>query len=124
LLGGFACLALLLATIGTYGVLSYIVAERRHDIGVRIALGAGRSSVFAMVMKQGMQLTVAGVVVGVIGALGLNQLIASMLFGVEPTDATTVAAVSATITLAAAIACWLPAWRASRLDPMVLLKHD
>ena len=77
-----------------------------------------------MVMKQGMQLTVAGVVVGVIGALGLNQLIASMLFGVEPTDATTVAAVSATITLAAAIACWLPARRASRLDPMVLLKQD
>ena len=71
-----------------------------------------------------MQLTVAGVAVGVVGALGINQLIASVLFGVKPTDLVTVAFVSATISLAAAIACWLPAWRASRLDPMLLLKHD
>jgi putative ABC transport system permease protein len=71
-----------------------------------------------------MQLTVAGIVLGVAGALGLNQLSASLLFGVEATDGATLAAVIATITIAAAIACWLPAWRASRLDPMVLLKHE
>jgi ABC-type antimicrobial peptide transport system permease subunit len=123
-LGGFASFAMLLATIGTYGVLSYVVTERRHDIGVRIALGAARATVFTMVMKQGMRLTVTGVVVGVAGALGLNQLVASLLFGVEATDGATLAAVIVTINIAAAIACWLPAWRASRLDPMALLKHD
>jgi predicted permease len=88
-------------------------------IGIRIALGAARSSVLALVMKQGLQLTIIGVVVGLAGALGLNRLIASVLFGVQPTDPTTLAAVTMTITLVAAGACWLPAWRASRLDPNV-----
>ena len=124
LLGGFAGLALLLAAIGTYGVLSSMAAERRREIGIRIALGAGRSSVLALVVKQGLQLTIIGLVVGLAGALGLNRLIASVLFGVQPTDPTTLAAVILTITLVAAAACWLPAWRASRLDPNVVLKAD
>jgi predicted permease len=124
LLGAFAGLALLLAAVGTYGVLSYMATERRREIGIRIALGAGRSSVLALVVKQGLQLTIIGVVVGLAGALGLNRLIASVLFGVQPTDPTTLAAVIMTITLVAAGACWLPAWRASRLDPNVVLKAD
>jgi predicted permease len=124
LLGAFAGLALLLAAVGTYGVLSYVATERRREIGIRIALGAARSSVLALVMKQGLQLTMIGVVVGLAGALGLNRLIGSVLFGVQPTDPTTLAAVTMTITLVAAGACWLPAWRASRLDPNVVLRAD
>jgi predicted permease len=123
-LGAFAGLALLLAAVGTYGVLSYMATERRREMGIRIALGAARSSVVVLVMKQGLQLTIIGVVVGLAGALGLNRLIASVLFGVQPTDPTTLAAVIVTITLVAAGACWLPAWRASRLDPSVVLRAD
>jgi predicted permease len=124
LLGAFAGLALLLAAVGTYGVLSYVATERRREIGIRIALGAARSSVLALVMTQGLQLTILGVVVGLAGALGLNRLIGSVLFGVQPTDPTTLAAVTMTITLVAAGACWLPAWRASRLDPNAVLRAD
>jgi predicted permease len=124
LLGGFAGLALLLAAIGTYGVLTYMVAERRREIGIRMALGAAQRSVMANVMKQGLVLTAVGIVVGLAGAFGLNRLIASLLFGVQPTDAFTLIAVVATITLVATVACWLPAWRASRLDPNVVLRQD
>jgi ABC-type antimicrobial peptide transport system permease subunit len=124
LLGAFAGLALLLAAVGTYGVLSYMATERRREIGIRMALGGTRSGVVAQVMKQGLQLTTIGVVVGLAGALGLNRLIASVLFGVQPTDPTTLAAVIMTITLVAAGACWLPAWRASRFDPSVVLRTD
>jgi predicted permease len=124
LIGAFAGLALLLAAVGTYGVLSYMVAERRREIGIRLALGADHSRVMGQIMKQGLVLTAVGVVAGLAGALGLNRLIASMLFGVQPTDATTMAGVVATITLVAAVACWVPAWRASRLDPNVVLRED
>ncbi len=124
LLGGFAGLALLLAAIGTYGVLSYMVAERRREIGIRMALGADQSSVLAQVMKQGLTLTTVGIVAGLAGAFALNRLIASLLFGVQPTDLTTMAGVVATITLVAAVACWVPAWRASRVDPNVVLRDD
>jgi predicted permease len=124
LLGGFAGLALLLAAIGTYGVLSYMVAERRREIGIRMALGADQGNVLAQVLKQGLLLTTVGVMVGLAGAFALNRLIASMLYGVQPTDPATLAIVVATITLVAAIACWLPAWRASRVDPIVVLRED
>jgi putative ABC transport system permease protein len=124
LLGAFGALALLLAAIGTYGVLSYMATERRREIGIRLTLGAARSSVLALVMKQGLQLTIIGIVVGLAGALALNRLIASVLFGVKPSDPTTLAAVIMAITLVAAGACWLPAWRASRLDPSVVLRTD
>jgi putative ABC transport system permease protein len=122
LLGGFGGLALLLAAVGTYGVLSYTVAERRREIGIRLALGADRRNVLADVMKQGLTLTTIGIVAGLAGALALNRVIASLLFGVQPTDPATMAGVVATITLVAALACWLPAWRASRLDPNVVLR--
>jgi predicted permease len=124
LVGGFAGLALVLAAIGTYGVLSYAVAQRRGEIGIRMALGADRSSVLAQVMKQGLVLTTIGVLVGLGGAFGLNRLIASLLFGVQPTDATTLAAVIVTITLVAAVACWLPAWRAARINPLDALRME
>jgi putative ABC transport system permease protein len=122
LLGVFAGLALLLAAVGTYGVVSSIVAERRREIGIRMALGANRSSVLAHVMMEGLLLTGVGVVVGLAGAFGLNRLIASLLFGVRPTDVPTVAGVAATMIVVAAVACLLPAWRASRLEPTAVLR--
>jgi putative ABC transport system permease protein len=124
LLGGFAGLALLLAAIGTYGVLTYMVAERRREIGIRMALGADQHNVLGQVMKQGLVLTTVGIVIGLAGAFALNRVVASLLFGVEPTDPATMVAVVATITLVAAIACWLPAWRASRVDPNIVLRDD
>ena len=122
LLGLFAGLALLLAAVGTYGVLSSLVAERRTEISIRMALGADRSSVLVHVMREGLLLTGIGVVVGLAGAFGLNRLIASLLFGVGPTDVPTVAGVTATMIIVAAVACVLPAWRASRLDPNAMLR--
>jgi hypothetical protein len=124
LLGAFAGLALLLAALGTYGVLTYMVAERRREIGIRMSLGANRSHVLAQIMKQGLLLSGIGVVTGLAGAVGLNRLIASLLFGVQPTDAATLFAVTATIVTVAAVACGLPAWRASQLDPNVVLRDD
>jgi putative ABC transport system permease protein len=124
LLGIFAGLALVLAAIGIYGVLSYLVAEQRREIGIRLALGADRGNVIAQVMKRGLLLTMIGGIIGLAGVFGVNRLIASLLFGVQPTDAVTLTAVVATITLVAAIACWLPAWRASRLNPNIVLRED
>ncbi len=124
LLGALAGLALLLAMVGTYGVLSYMVTARRREIGVRMALGASRSTVIGLVMKQGLQATVIGVIVGVAGAFAANRMIASLLFGVQPTDAATMVGVIATISTVAAVACWLPAWRASRVNPNVVLRAD
>jgi putative ABC transport system permease protein len=124
LLGAFAGLALLLAAIGTYGVLSYMVTERRREIGIRVALGAARSHVLTQILKQGLQVTAIGVVVGLGGALALNRLLASLLFGVQPADGVTIASVVAAITTVAVIASLLPAWRASRLDPNVVLRDE
>jgi predicted permease len=124
LLGAFAGLALLLAAVGTYGVLAQMVAERRREIGIRMALGAARSHVLARIMKQGLQLTVIGIAAGLAGALALNRLIASLLFGVQPTDTVTIALVIATITAVALAASWMPAWRASRMDPNIVLKDE
>jgi predicted permease len=124
LLGAFAGLALLLAAIGTYGVLSYMVTERRREIGIRVALGAARSDVLTQILKQGLQVTALGITIGLAGALAVNRLIASLLFGVQPTDTVTIAFVIATITAVAVVASWLPAWRASRLDPNVVLRDE
>jgi predicted permease len=124
LLGGFAGLALLLAAIGTYGVLSYMVAERRREIGIRMALGADQGSVLGQVMKQGLLLTGVGLAGGLAGAFALNQVLASLLFGVRPSDPMTIGGVIATIVFVAAAACLLPAWRASRVDPIVVLRDE
>ena len=124
LLGAFAGLALLLAAIGTYGVLSYMVTERRREIGIRVALGAARSDVLTHIMKQGLQVTAIGIAIGLAGAVALNRLIASLLFRVQPTDTATIAFVIATITAVAVAASYLPAWRASQLDPNVVLRDE
>jgi predicted permease len=124
LTAGFAGLALLLAAVGTYGLLSYTVAERRREIGIRLALGSDRASVLAQVMKQGLVLTSLGILVGLAGSFVSTRLLSSLLFGVQSTDPTTMAAVMATIAVVAMVACWLPAWRASRLDPMVALRDE
>jgi len=101
-----------------------MVTERRREIGIRMALGANRSRVLAQVMKHGLFLTTIGIAAGLASAVGLNRLIASLLFGVQPTDTSTLAAVIVTISLVAVVACWLPAWRASRLDPNIVLRED
>jgi predicted permease len=124
LLGGFAGLALLLAAIGTYGVLSYMVAERRREIGIRMALGAERGVVLGQVLRQGLTLAAIGVVAGLAAAMGLTRVVATLLFGVTPTDPMTIAAVVGTIATVAAIASVLPAWRASRVDPIVVLRDE
>jgi putative ABC transport system permease protein len=122
LLGAFAGLALLLALLGTYGVVSFMVAERRREIGIRLAIGATRGGILALVMKQGVVIASIGLAAGLAGALSMNRLFASLLFGLEPTDPVTLAAVSLTIALVAALACGLPAWRASRLDANDVLR--
>jgi predicted lysophospholipase L1 biosynthesis ABC-type transport system permease subunit len=124
LLAAFSILALLLAAVGTYGVLAYMVAARRREIGIRMALGAGRSRVLAGIIKDGLQLTIPGVLAGTGAAVLLNRLMASLLFGVGPTDTMTFARAVPTIALIAGIACALPAYRASRLDPNVVLKSE
>jgi ABC-type antimicrobial peptide transport system permease subunit len=124
LLGAFAGLALLLAAIGTYGVLSYMVTERRREIGIRVALGATRSDVLTQIMKQGLQVTALGIIIGLAGAFAVAQLIASLLFGVQPANAVMITFVITTITAVAVVASWLPAWRASRLDPNLALRDE
>jgi ABC-type antimicrobial peptide transport system permease subunit len=124
LLGTFAGLALLLAAIGVYGVISYSVAQRTHEIGVRAALGATRWAQLSLVMKSGMALAATGLAIGIVGALALTRLLQSMLFGISPHDPSTLLLVSAVLTAVAAAACYVPAHRASRVDPLVALRHE
>jgi putative ABC transport system permease protein len=124
LLAIFAGLALLLAALGTYGILSYMVTERRREIGIRMALGAAQKTVVRMIMGQGVAIAAAGLAIGLAGALALNRVIATLLFGVAPTDPTTFLVVAATIVFVALLACFLPARRAARVDPMVVLRDE
>jgi putative ABC transport system permease protein len=124
LLGIFAFMAVLLAAVGTYGVMSYTVAQRAQEIGVRMALGAGRGEVVRMVVRQGMLVAASGVAGGLAAALGFTQLMASLLFEVKPNDPATFAAVTGALTCAALLACWLPARRAARVDPMIALRYE
>jgi ABC-type antimicrobial peptide transport system permease subunit len=124
LLAIFAGLALVLAAIGTYGVLSYNVTERRHEIGIRMALGADRGRVLGMILGHGLRVTALGLVVGVLGSLALTRLVSSLLFQVEPTDPLTFVTVAVFITAVAAVACLIPARRATRVDPMVVLREE
>jgi predicted permease len=120
----FSLLALLLSCIGLYGVMSYNVARRTHEIGVRMALGAQRRDVVGLVLRQTMRLVVIGVIIGISAALGATRLIASLLYGVTPNDPITIALAGLLLLTVAALAGYLPARRASRVEPMVALRHD
>ncbi len=123
LLAVFAALALLLANIGIYGVLSYLVGQRTQEIGVRMALGAGRLQVLRMILADGARMALAGIGIGVLAALGLTRLMSGMLFGVKPTDMLTFALVSLTVWAIALLACYVPARRAMKLEPMSALRN-
>jgi len=122
LIAEFAVTALLLATLGIYGVISYMVSERRHEIGVRITLGAQHGDVMKMVMREGMRLAIAGAAVGLVGTLIVSRAMARLLFGVSPTDPWTFAVAAAVLAAVAALGCSLPARRAVRVDPIAALR--
>jgi len=120
----FAALALVLAVTGVYGVLAYSVSQRTHEVGIRMALGAGRRDVLRLFMGQGMRLVSCGVVIGLGGAFVLTRLMSSLLFGVSTTDATTFVLVAVGLAIVGALACYLPARRATRVDPLIALRYE
>ena len=124
LLGLFAAVALTLAAVGIYGVMSYSVSRRTREIGIRISLGAGRTDVLRMIVRQGMLQALAGGVAGVVSALLLSQLMAKMLYGVRPSDPLTFAGVAVILGLAALLATCVPARKATRIEPMLALRNE
>lgn len=120
----FAALALLLAALGMYGVMAYSVAERTHEVGIRMALGAQTSDVLGLIIRKGMAITLIGVAAGLAISFGLTRLLATMLFGVSPTDALTFVAVSSFVVIVALLACYIPARRATKVDPVIALRAE
>jgi putative ABC transport system permease protein len=124
LLGVFAALALALAAIGIYGLIAYAVTERTHEIGVRLALGAQRRDVMSMIVVQGMTMAATGAAVGVVAALAVTRLMSSLLFGISAADPVTFAAIPVLLGVVAFVACYVPARRATRVDPLVALRTE
>jgi putative ABC transport system permease protein len=121
LLGGFAALALILAAVGIYGVLAQAVSQRTHEIGIRMALGAQARDVLTLIVRQGMSLTITGIVIGLFGAFALTRLLASLLFGVGATDPMTFLWIPVLLAAVSFLACFIPARRAANLDPIKAL---
>jgi putative ABC transport system permease protein len=124
MVGLFAMTALLLAGLGIYGVISYIVSERTHEIGIRLALGAQSRNILRMVLREGLGLAIAGTAVGLVCALIVSRLMAGVLYGVRPTDPLTFAGVTILLIGVSLLACYIPARRAMRVDPIVALRYE
>ena len=124
MLGGFATVALLLSAIGIYGVISYSVVQRTHEIGVRAALGASKGNVLTLILKHGLLMAGMGLVLGFLGAIALTRILSTLLFGVGARDPITIAGVGAILAVVAMLASYVPARRAAKVDPMICLRYE